>query len=216
MTAQISDIFRHRDERFKCLRFSGGPLFDPQDYGLIPVHIVTACHRGFWCEYEAADSRLRLRNLYIHTYRDSYPDINGVSVTPLIGTDEEGGSDRAKGAKCLGHRCYELALPIAYTGKLLAGRDFDYTYYRHMGFQVPYGYRTLLSFEFEDGELKDCEDFSEIAKMLREIRQREVCAEERMFRSLAGGDPYAQLPAEIREKLWWRAAKQRDASQARE
>ena len=47
MTAQISDIFLFKGEQYMLIRTAGDRLISPDDYGMHPVMISTACYRGF-------------------------------------------------------------------------------------------------------------------------------------------------------------------------
>ena len=53
-----------------------------------------------------------------------------------------------------------LHLPVAFTGGILAGKDFVRALYVHMGFQKPHTFETLLEFRFEEGKVISLTDHS--------------------------------------------------------
>ncbi len=186
MTAQIGDIYKFKEKRYTCLRRNSDSLFDPKDYGFSPTWACTACWRGYFCEYEVRDDGLMLRNLCINDANDYYPPVNGVNAS------EE--------KKPLGHRLYEnVDLSIPYSGKVLLAADFIENYYIHMGFQRPHGYKTLLSFEFEEGQLIDTVDYSNIASQMRGVCE----AERHRHHLLTAAQICEELPEEIRNAVWW-------------
>ena len=92
-----------------------------------------------------------------------------------------------------------IGLAIDYTGKILLADGFIWGYYIHMGLQKPYAFQTLLSFEFENGILKEIRDQSGIAEQLRKIKE-----EDRWIRKYGWDDmPIRALPEEVRKEIWW-------------
>ena len=177
MTAQIQDCYKHRRKEYSLVAKQGQICFKPEEYGLKPMAVCTACWRGYWCEYNVNSKGLFLKNLYIFTDDNKYPPINGVNVSEIeyddciqctIGEDGEWIRKKAKTEKHMGHREYKnLNIPIKYTGKLLLGNDFLREYYIHMGFQQGWAYRELLEFEFKEGKLVQKNDYSEAAEKMR-------------------------------------------------
>ena len=189
MTAQIGDVYRYKNVKYECLDLSNGRLFSPWDYGFHPLFIDTACWAGYWCEFEITDV-VKLQTLHIHDKNGSYPPLNGVSVLP-------------PGVTVFPNETYvdyeNIGLAIDYTGKILLADGFIWGYYIHMGLQKPYAFQTLLSFEFENGILKEIRDQSGIAEQLRKIKE-----EDRWIRKY-GWDttPIQALPEEVRKEIWW-------------
>lgn len=172
MTAQIEDIFCIDGQSFDIIAETAPITFSPEEYGFSPTPICTACWSGYWCEYGIQDNRLCLDKLYISNTEDIYPDLNGVSVSPVEYEDctvyTRGETRIESYPKYMGHRLYAgIALPIKYTGRILVGADFLNEYYIHMGFQHPYAYKTLLEFCFEDGVLMMKTDYSDFGERLR-------------------------------------------------
>lgn len=175
MTAQIADIYRYKKDEYKIIGMTKPMTFNPHDYGLEPQSCCTACWRGYWCEYDIRDNGLYLEKLFMFNREDKYPELNGVSVSPI--EYQEGyvsslnGMKRRKTSfpKYSGHRLYEgVNLFIQYTGKILAGKNFLSQYYIHMGYQKFYAYEIVKEFIFEEGVLQDIVDHSDFAKSIRE------------------------------------------------
>ena len=60
-----------------------------------------------------------------------------------------------------------MDLPIKFTGFILLGKDFIDEMYVHMGFQRPISYKTVIEFQFQEGEIISVNDFSELIEKLR-------------------------------------------------
>lgn len=162
MTAQIGDRFRYKKNEYSIVAISNPLKFKPEDYGITPEPVCTACWAGFWCEYHISEKGIVLENLYVNSKDDYYPEINGVSP--------------AAGEKCskkyieyMGHHCYRgVNIKIPYTGKIVVGKDFMREYYIHMGYQRAWSYKVLKEFVFKDGVLLDVIDHSKVAEDLRQ------------------------------------------------
>ena len=175
MTAQISDIYKHKRNKYNLVALSDPIGFEPKDYGLDPQASCTACRRGYWCEYDIREDGLYLDKLFLHNGEGNYPDFNGVSaISPEYEELEyiEGSSNkrgRRKFPKNMGHWTYDNAnLLIPYTGKILLGDKFLREYYIHMGYQQAFAYEILLEFVFENGKLIESIDHSDKVKKMRE------------------------------------------------
>ena len=206
MTAQIGDLYKYNEAEYTCLMMSEGGPFDPRKHGLSPSQIITACWRGFWCEYEIINDCLILQKLHIHDGDNKYPDINGVSITPKdcisgIPAIRFEGEKRVSTEipKYLGHETYDnLAMAIPYTGAVLLASDYMEEYFVHKGCEWPYGYKKLQSLEFKNGSLIKSNDCSEIAQMVRDNLERDKQP------AHAWGEEYIdELPADIRKPVWW-------------
>ncbi len=197
MTAQISDTYLYKEEKYNIVAFSEPLTFRPQDYGLVPQGLSTACYNGYWCEYEITDTGLFLKNLYINTEDDNYPPINGIS--PFNGSRIE-----MKRLSIMGAHLYkEVNLPLSYTGRIVAGRDFLKKYYIHMGYQRAWSYGILLEFVFDEGRLIEIVDHSEMAELIR----MEIEEDPKAFRKKLDHDVSAfvdnSFSLDIKVKCWW-------------
>lgn len=172
MTAQIGDIYKHKNKEYKLVALSAKLPFDPQEFGMEPHMSSTACYRGYWCKYDV-DEMLILDELYLFNRDGKYPQINGVEAEQeeFIELTMTNGKNKSKvkRSKYNHHRAYlNINLPIPYTGKILLGNGFIQDFYIHMGFQRYWAYQELIEFVFEDGILLEANDFSSEAKKARE------------------------------------------------
>lgn len=159
MTGQVSDQYRYKGEAYSLIALSDPINFLPEDYGLNPASVCSACWRGFICEFQITEQGLFLEDLYVRDRDDHYPQINGIGPEPVKKGDK---------IRNMGMRCYRnLKLPVPYTGRILAGREFMHEYYIHMGFQRAWAYGVLLEFVFQEGILKDIHELSRATEVMR-------------------------------------------------
>lgn len=175
MTAQIGDHYFGNKKEYTAVALSVPMNFKPQNYGLEPQSCCTACWRGYWCEYNITEDGLFLQNFYMNNSKGNYPDLNGVSVSPVsyhevIRLDLKRKTEAiAQAEDYMGHRKYEdIMMRIPYTGRMLVGRKFLSRYYIHMGFHRSWSYEELREFIFENGYLKGTIDHSDMAQKIRE------------------------------------------------
>jgi hypothetical protein len=160
MTAQISDGFLFENKEYYEIAITNPLPFAPEDYGLKPVMISTACWRGYWCDYELTGEQILLKNLHVRVADDVYPTINGVSA-------------RFDPDAMNSHTYTELNLPMDYTGKIVLGDDFLNEYYVHMGFQSAWAFGVVKEFEFNNGKIIAINDYSEQMVKMRELIDRD-------------------------------------------
>ena len=198
MTVQIGDIYKYNGRDYSCIERTGY-VFNPYDYGLQPSRICSDCMRGYWCEYEITNNRIMLQSLHIHDADEIYPTINYVSISskdhmPASAQTDEG-LDSTEIPFSYEYETYEhLGLLLPYTGKLLLGIPFlQYSYFYHSS-----ECKELLCFEFDNGELKNVEDYSETAhtlhKAYKKFGLREFADDEEL---------YEKLPEGFRKNIWW-------------
>lgn len=65
MTAEIAYRIKFQDKCLTIQALKGEALFTPQDYGIYPVMITTACWDGYVCEFEVLEGRLVLAQLEV-------------------------------------------------------------------------------------------------------------------------------------------------------
>lgn len=161
MTAQVGDSFKYKSKEYNIVAISKPLEFDLQQYGITPEPCCTACWDGYWCEYEISEKGIILKNFYVNSKDDYYPEING--VLPLSEEDE-----KDKMFHYMGHHYYKgVNIKMPYTGKIVVGKDFLREYYIHMGYQRAWAYKTLKELVFENGILIQEIDHSDMAKELR-------------------------------------------------
>jgi len=157
MTGQIPDTFIYRGERYDMIGVRGGELVAPEQFGMTPVSMSSACWRGFYVTYELASEGLFLRELVLREEDDEYKPIDG--VMPVGEQGEKAYSN--------------LNVRVPFTGKIRVARDFIRGRYVHMGFQSPTAYKTVHDVTLEDGMVKDIIDRSnEVEKLREEIDKR--------------------------------------------
>ncbi len=177
MTGQISDSFFFNGEKYSFV--ASQPRFDftPKVFDLTPASVSSACWRGFWCKYDISERGVYLRELYIHTEDEAYPDILNVKVSDIEYTecmayriiDGKWIEKQTKTEKYMGHRQYKnLMYPINYTGNIVLGKGFIHRYYMHLGIQRFYTYKTLVELELRNGKVINCIDRSAIAALVRD------------------------------------------------
>lgn len=159
MTAQIGDKFTFHGSDYSIVAISTPIQFNPVQFGITPLSACTACWAGYWCEYDISEEGIVLKNLYINSRDNNYPAINGV----------EAEEDEREKFQYMGHHLYKnIGIRMKYTGKILVGKDFLREYYIHMGYQRAWAYQALVEFIFEDGNLIETVDHSNMAEKLRE------------------------------------------------
>ena len=96
-----------------------------------------------------------------------------------------------------------MNLPLLYTGRIVAGRDFLKKYYIHMGYQRAWSYGTLLEFIFDEGRLIERVDHSEMAELIR----MEIEDDPKEFRKKLDHDVSAfvndSFSLDIKVRCWW-------------
>lgn len=209
MTAQIGDIYKHKNKEYSIVAMSAPINFKPQDYGLNPQSRSTGCWKGYWCEYHIEDDKLLLKNFFMFNRSGDYPLLNGVGVVEQ--TYHEAlrfGLDGKNPKKIMiedhmGHREYRnVNLPINYTGKILVGSDFIKDYYIHMGYQRAWAYKTLIEFVFEEGKLTETIDHSNMAEKIRsELKTgtKDIDNERKNIPIFV----MKSFSLDMKEKAWW-------------
>lgn len=82
MTAQESDKFFYNDKEYSLVAISEEIKLKPEDYGITPSTISTACWRGYYCKYLIKDEILYLDQLTVCSADGNYPKINGKLPIP--------------------------------------------------------------------------------------------------------------------------------------
>ena len=83
MTAQMPDYLIYQDIKYIIPYGTNGPEFDPEEYGIKPTDLCSACWRGYWCVFAIQNETLKLKELYINSEDDKYPPINGRCVDQI-------------------------------------------------------------------------------------------------------------------------------------
>ena len=176
MTAQISDEVLWDGKSYSLIGTSGAELFNPEDFGMVPVMLHTACYRGFYATYTISEGFLYLQNLTIKDQNDHYPDIGG--VTPIHRADEpveEKITTCVKTGIVLHSFDYQpgvteyrkLSYKVPFTGEIRIAKDFIQKEYVHMGFQKASAFKTVLDIKLDAGTVVEIQDRSDEAKNIR-------------------------------------------------
>jgi hypothetical protein len=136
MTAQISDTFIFKGEDYSLIGMTEGELASPQQFGMEPEMIHTACYRGFYATYELTEEALYLRQLTLRERNGRYLPIG--KIQPQI-ADHQGAY-------------HDLSEVIPFTGKIRLAKDFIEELYIHMGFQKPTAFKTVLDITLKHGQ----------------------------------------------------------------
>ncbi|NJN13813.1 MAG: hypothetical protein HC815_40425, partial [Richelia sp. RM1_1_1] len=81
MTSQIPDTFIYNGEEYELIALDGEGLITPQDYGMNPEMLHTACYRGFYSTYEITNDGLFLTEMVIGEVEEGYKSIQGIMPT---------------------------------------------------------------------------------------------------------------------------------------
>ena len=119
-------------------------MTSPEQFGMRPEMLHTACYRGFYATYELTETGLYLRELTLCEKDGNYLPINGVSPEK-----EE-----------LQASYYNLSIPVPFTGRIRLAKDFIKELYIHMGYQKPTAFRTVYDITFENGRMVNLKDRS--------------------------------------------------------
>lgn len=175
MTAQASDQLMFDGERYALVAFSAGAPFDPTQHGFRPAPASTACWRGYLCHYAVRDARLLLDELSINHRPDEDPT-SEAGLPPALNGVVAMKSDRSH----IGAWVYRnIALPIAYDGRLVIGRDFIRELYVHMGFHPAWKYRHASELVFEHGVLVGATVLDERLEAMRAGARQQEAREKR-------------------------------------
>jgi hypothetical protein len=178
MTTQISDIFLYNGEEYSLVEAYGKRLIKPQDYGMNPRTLSTACRRGFYSTYKIIDDSLFLIEMIIGEVGRGWKPIQGIMPTsePYIchrasesslwycdGTTEEE-------ARLLGHEILvnytdysykNLKIFTSFSGYLHLGKDIIEEQAYSGAHHHSYGsYKTVLELKFKKGRLVFVKDIS--------------------------------------------------------
>ncbi len=144
MTAQIPDWVSFDGNEYVIVGLRGGDLISPEQFGLKPTGISSACWRGFHAGYEIVKAMLYLRELTISQIDRRYPVIGG--------TEPEIDEYQAM--------YHGLNVLVPFTGKIRLAKDFVPELYIHMGFPKPTAFKTVLDVSFLEGEVINVRDRS--------------------------------------------------------
>ena len=145
MTAQIPDTFLFKGDGYDLIGISGGDLASPEQFGMEPEMLHTACQRGFYATYELTGAGLYLRELTLREKNEQYLPIG--KVQPELA-----------GGKATYRDLSEL---VSFTGQIRLAKDFIDELYIHMGYQKPTAFKTVLDIILDNGQVVEIKDRSQ-------------------------------------------------------
>ncbi|HVF19510.1 MAG TPA: hypothetical protein VNA14_04625 [Mycobacteriales bacterium] len=163
MTAQVPDSIELDGVEYALAGYAGTGLFDPAAHGVEPQMIHTGCWRGFICRYAVRGDELHLDTLRLGRGSRVAGTPLEPGVTTLLGaTLEEAWQFRF------------AALPVPYTGTLLAADGFVQSTYVHMGFAPAWKFEKVVELTLDSGRVTARRDLSEsMARTRRAIESGE-------------------------------------------
>ncbi|HUL30393.1 MAG TPA: hypothetical protein VLZ03_08045 [Thermodesulfobacteriota bacterium] len=145
MTGQIHDRFFFKGDEYSLIGMKGGNLASPEQFGMEPVMLHTACYRGFFAKYELTGEGLYLRSLTLREKNENYLPIEGINpIKQAYQATYDG-----------------LNVAIRFSGKLRFAKDFVEGLYIHMGFQKATAFKTVLDITLKDGRVVEIKDRSQ-------------------------------------------------------
>lgn len=164
MTAQATDTFIYKRKEYDLIGLKGAGLFSPDDIGMIPEMMHTACYRGFICTYKIVRNRLYLDKLVIREANGNYLPVNGVEPEKQYTNDLikllDPGIEGDRENPVFTATYHGLKMPIPFTGKIRLARGFIQEFYIHMGYQKPTAFRTVYDLTFDGGKILELQDRS--------------------------------------------------------
>lgn len=152
-TAQISDTFIFKGNKYSLIGKTEGELTTPRQFGMSAVRIHTACYRGYYATYELTKEGLFLRELTLRERDGNYLPISGIS--PVINK------------KPYKATYSNLNVVVRFSGKIRIAKGFIRELYIHMGYQKPIAFKTVLDITLKDGLLVEIKDRSEEIEKMR-------------------------------------------------
>lgn len=156
MTNQMADKVTWEERTFEIAGKKMGRLLTPFDFGMVPVRMSTACHRGYISTYSVIDNGLFLTELLVRTEDEAYPPIGGREPK------------RHETFACAHYT--NLQVVCAFTGGLLL---VDGLISARGILPDPVSYRTVKEVLFNDGQIEIVVDHSELFEEVRSKREDE-------------------------------------------
>jgi hypothetical protein len=160
MTTQIPDTIIYKGEKYYRIDFLGQMLAKPQDFGMQPDMMHTACILGFFSTYEITDDGIYLKEMTLREERGNYKPIDGVN--PVFGI-------------FIGNPATykNINIRISFTGKMRLAKDIIEERHNHAApYQKPSAFKTVIDLKFEDGHLIEAKDRSEEVSEIRRGSKR--------------------------------------------
>ena len=148
MTDQIHDRLIYRGYEHIIYAVSGNGPLTPEELGIRPIFMSTACSRGYYMVYGCDNNNVYLKEMTVHTENDIYPEIDG--FYRFRGVNDIWTTMTYTGWKAI----------TSFTGGLIIGRDL-----RRGGGTVYMSYwktcKTIIELTFNNGILEKESDHSD-------------------------------------------------------
>jgi hypothetical protein len=174
MTAQISDTFIFKSEKYSLIGMTDGDLFTPEELGMEPRMLHTACYRGYFATYELTEEGLFIKRLTIRDANGNYPSIGGVKPKFDYYNVFPESESETELELCIASGTYDgLNEAIAFNGKIRLAKEFIDDLYIHMGYQKPTSFKTVLDITLKNKWLVKIDDRSQEMELKRgEFKKR--------------------------------------------
>ena len=159
MTTQFQDEVHFRAVRYAITAIDGDGLFEPNDHGLHPRALSSACWRGYICSYRVDGGALHLTHLEI-----GLPSGEDPAAARIFGCAP---APRPANAWHPDATHFELAAAVDFTGRLLLGAGHVRGAYLNMGFHPAWLYKDVHELAFDHGQLLTSTDHSTTVAELR-------------------------------------------------
>jgi hypothetical protein len=154
MTTQIPDTVRYAENDWRLAGVNGTGLFEPLAHGLRPKSALSACWRGYYCNYALLEHTLELERLEIVAHDGPLPNVYGrapsTSKSPFFAASYA-----------------SIGQPIEFTGGMLIARGFLKELHVNMGFHPAWKYTDVVEAKFEAGRLTSLTDCSDAMAQVR-------------------------------------------------
>lgn len=171
MTGQVSDKVYFNNEEFKLLAVYPEQPFTPEEIGLTPRSVSTACHRGYVCNFEVAVKQFRLKSLELSLWNEDRV-IPPNEMPPLFGKSAIKPLDQY--SNNVGEYI-NLEYKLPFSGEVLFGR-FDEVYRSFWaGYTRAWECEEVWHLKSTNGEITEIKNVSSIFDRFRELYIIQFC-----------------------------------------
>lgn len=171
MTVQIADRIHYDGVTYALAGICGAPLFEPQQIGITPIPISTACQRGYHCDYIVEERQLSLSRIVIGLKAGDVKlgRVRMFGQQPQLDPSLVLRQGDSIGIHPADHEVTDIREPVKFTGGLLLGSDVRREIHRHLWFHPGYQYRYVIELVFDDGRMTHAFDRSDQAALIRDL-----------------------------------------------
>lgn len=190
MTAQIGNDIKYNGQIYSLL-YESNYVFRPEKFGFYKTYWnCTACYAGYMIDLKVEDAQLIVERLRINDRSKKPPQFLGT-----VAVKGKKDIDAAILFEDFDYIYNNVNQKINYTGKILIARKRAIDNVFH-GYQPFYCFKDVLELTFEQGNLVASNDYSDLAKR---VREKFLCEKEKIVgkadKILKAG-PSKDVPAE--------------------